>query len=108
MYYDIIQKENVDEHGNKFVELCAVTVPPQYDDIEPKDMSLENQKKAGVQLQRVTGKNKPNLESSDKAEASIFENGSNVEFVDSASTLEPTSEPTPEPTPEPIPEPKSE
>lgn len=102
MFYDIIQRESVDEHGNTTVELLPLTVAPVYDDLKPSDMSLENQQKAGVKLERVRQKSKPNLESSDIAEASIIRNGESVVLP------EPSFEPSSEPTSEPNPEPKSE
>lgn len=97
MYYDIIQKESVDERGIKTIELVPVTTAPVYDDIAPKDMSLENQLKAGVKLEKVSGKSKPSLESSDKAESSIYQNSQNIEFIEHVSESPETESPDSQP-----------
>lgn len=88
MFYDIIQKEVVDEFGNIIIELEPLTTPPVYDDITPSDMSLENQLKAGINMNVETGKVSDRLQSSDKATASVVQQGNQVlEAVETAQQL---------------------
>ena len=94
MYFDIKHVESVDENGNRQIELQAVFTAPQYDDLKPSDMSLENQTKAGVKLNKVRSKGGATLENADKAESAMYRNGESIIV--------------PEPTPEPTPEPKNE
>lgn len=95
MYYDIIQVESVDENGNTIVTLEPQTVPPVYDDIKPEDMSLENQQKAGLTLNKARTKQPSQLSVSDNVGSQIVQKGESLQFV------EPASEPAPEPDPEP-------
>lgn len=97
MYYNIIHVESVDEHGNKIINLQGVTTAPQYDDITPSDMSMENQIKAGIKQQRVSTKSRSSLENADKAESALYRDGDSIEVNEPTSTVEPTpvSEPTP-------------
>lgn len=78
MFYDIIQKEVVDEYGNTIIELEPLTTPPVYDDITPSDMSLENQLKAGINMNVETVKVVDRLVSSDKVTASVVQHGNQV------------------------------
>ena len=88
MYYDIIQKEVVDEHGNITIELEAETTPPVYDDIAPSDMSLENQLKAGINMRIESAKVQDRLASSDRVTASVVQNGNKVlDYVENAEQL---------------------
>lgn len=88
MFYDIIQKEVVDEHGNITIELEAQTTPPVYDDIAPSDMSLENQLKAGINMQIETGKVQDRLASADFVGSSVVKSGQKVlEAVESVQQL---------------------
>lgn len=104
MYYDIIQVESVDENGNTIVTLEPQTVPPVYDDIKPEDMSLENQQKANLTLNKVRTKQPSQLSISDNVGSQIVQKGETLVLVDPVS--DPVSDPASEPIPEPDPEPK--
>lgn len=102
MYYDIIQVEDVDEMGNSVVHFEPRLIPPVYDDIKPSDMSLENQKKAGISLVHVYAKDGSRLTQSDSVSTQLINKGETlvpVEVVDndsqsqSSSSSEPSSEP---------------
>ena len=78
MFYDIIQKEVVDENGNITIEFEPQTVAPVYDDIAPSDMSLENQLKAGINMQLETGKVPDRLSTADRVGSSVVQQGNQV------------------------------
>ena len=78
MYYDIVLKQVPDKDGNIRTELIPVTVPPEYPDITPSDMSTINQLKAGVQLERVQSKSPDKLLQSDLAQSDLFSNGEDL------------------------------
>lgn len=98
MYYDIIQVESVDENGNTIVTLEPQTVPPVYDDITPEDMSLENQQKANLTLNKVRTKQPSQLSISDNVGSQIVQKGETLVFSDPEP--EPTSESSSESNPE--------
>lgn len=102
MYFDIKHVERVDDKGNRQIELQAVLTAPQYDDLKPSDMSLENQTKAGLKLNKVRSKGGATLENADKAESALYRNGESVVVP------EPVPEPAPESSPEPTPQTKNE
>lgn len=97
MYYNIIHVESVDEHGNKIINLQGVTTAPQYDDIAPSDMSMENQLKAGIKQQRVFSKSRSSLENADKAESALYRDGDSIVVSEPALVAEssPVAEPSP-------------
>lgn len=104
MYYNIIHVESVDEHGNKLINLQGVITAPQYEDITPSDMSMENQMKAGIKQQRVSSKSRSSLENADKAESALYRDGDSIEVAE----FIPAAEPTPPAEPTPSVEPKTE
>lgn len=76
MYFDIVQTQEPDEHGNVLTKLIPVTVAPEYPDITPKDMSLSNQIKAGITPDR-SGQMPigDKLNAADFATGDLFTNG---------------------------------
>ena len=78
MYFDIVMKQVPDKNGNIRTELIPVSVPPEYPDITPADMSTTNQLKAGAQLERVQSKAPDKLLQSDRAQADLFSNGEDL------------------------------
>ena len=99
MYYNIIHVESVDENGNTIINLQGVTTVPQYDDITPSDMSMENQLKAGIKQQRVSTKSRSSLENADRAESVLYAQGDSINMpeVEAEVNYTPTSEPNNEP-----------
>ena len=78
MYFDIVMKQVPDKDGNIRTQLIPVSVPPEYPDITPSDMSTSNQLKAGAQLERVQSKAPDKLLQSDRAQSDLFTNVDNL------------------------------
>lgn len=102
MYFDIICVSEPDENGNLVDKFQRVTVAPEYPEITPKDMSTENQLRAGAQLTQVGLLNKGDkLNKSDQAHRDLKNYGDQIEVVSDPTPSDPTpSDPTPsDPTP---------
>lgn len=78
-YFDIVVIEEPDENGNVVQRYKALSSPPEYPEIRPKDMSTSNQIKAGAQLQVVDNFTKGDrLNNSDVAEGDLFKYGDRI------------------------------